>query len=298
MNSQALQIRDQSYLFKERTHVNGEVYNVHYIVRKTPFQIILGSGSSFFGAQKLECSLLYHQTNKTVDSNIGPAIEYACNHHDSPTTCAVSFRINVLSTQHLNSNFIIKIAFGNEVVFSEPIRSVSKPEQIRKKLAQCGDEDERGDETKPSKKRARSEELIAMLSLIHQTQLDQTAFFTNLSQNPIAYNNRPSNLVDNLAALITNFEEEDVEQRPTKIGRFISYLDDDKKKALASLGHFLVNLTEPTQNQPALPSLPFSTTSMENFNVLGADLSSDGYPTNGVNEEVYFPESYMNWQNF
>jgi hypothetical protein len=299
MNAQSLEIIHQSSLFKERTLSNGQDFCVNYIVRKTPFQIELQSGFSFFEAQKLDCSLRYHLTEKTVESNSGPALEYVCNYLDSPTTCAVSFRINVLSTQHSNSNFVIRFAFGNEVVFSEPIRSVSKPEQIRKKLAQYGgDEDERADETKPStKKRARSEELIAMLTNIHHSQLEQTALITSLL-NPIAYNNRPANLVDNLAALITNFEEEDVEQRPTKIGRFICALDDDNKKALASLGRFLVNLTEPTHSQLTLPPLPFTTTPMENFNVIGEELSSDGYPADGVNEEVYFPESHLNWLNF
>lgn len=296
----AMQIVHQAYLFKERTYSNGMDYNVNYIVRKTPFEITLRRASSFFGTgQNLECSLLYHQTNKAVDSNSGPAIEYVCSPSDAPNTCAVSFRINVLSTQHSNSLFVIKFTFGNDVVLSEPIRSVSKPEQIRKKLAQCDLADmPSNEEIKSSKKRARSEELLETLAIIQQSQQEQTALLSHLlSQKPSSYSHAGS-LEDNLKSLIANFEEEKADQRPSKIGRFITSLDDDKKKVLANLGHFLVNMTEPNLPLESNPPSPFSPM-MEDLNILGDPFSSDyssadEHSTKGMNE-VNFPESYLNW---
>jgi hypothetical protein len=298
-----MELLTQAYLFRETTLANGLSYRVNYIVRKTPFEIILG-GPSSFSSQKLDCSLLYHQTNKLVDANNGPAMDYVCSPLDSSThhTCAVSFRINVLSTQHSNSLFVIRFQFGHEVVFSEPIRSVSKPEQIRKKIAQCDPADYSVDDTKPStKKRARSEELLETLATIQQEQQEQTALISSLlAQKPTANNNynRPASLEDSLKSLIANFEDEEVEQRPTKIGRFITSLDDDTKKVLANLGHFLVNLTQPTHYQ-SMPPSPFSSP-VENLNILGdaftsAFTSDDEYSSNGMNEDANFPESYLNW---
>src|SRR5690348_6009835 len=97
-----MRITHQGYLYRERTIANGDDFNVNYIVRKTPFEISLisDSGVSFF-QRKLECALLYHGSDKAVESNIGPAIAYVCSpNEDAPNTCTVSFRINVLSTQH------------------------------------------------------------------------------------------------------------------------------------------------------------------------------------------------------
>jgi hypothetical protein len=294
-----LWVEHQSYLYREEIVANGEAYLSHFIVRRTPFEIVLKSTYGFFGnGQNLDCSLLYHQTNKSVDSNNGPALEYACNRTNTPGACSVSFRINVLSTQHSNSLFVIRMALGNDVVFSEPIRSVSKPEQIRKKIAQnCGEVDE-DEDVKPTKKRARSEELVAVLSDFKQVLEDHSGMLHHLLQrSPDATNyNRPrTSLEDSMKSLIANFEEEEVEERPTKIGRFISSLDDDQKKVLANLGHTLVNLTEPTHNQ-SIPPLPFQ--SMDNLNNLGEVFSNDDGSLNGVNEEVYFPESYMKWLDF
>jgi hypothetical protein len=296
----------QNYLCRERTLVNGIECNTHFVVRKTPFEIILKSPSGFFGGLNLDCSLLYHQTNKAVDSTDGGlSLGYVCNELPDRAACSVSFRINVLSSQHSNCLFVIRMALGNEVVFSEPIRSVSKPEQIRKKLAQNGDGvDDGADETKPTtKKRARSEELVDLLSTFHHTLQEHGAALNYLTQRPPnteATYNRPASLEDSMKSLIANFEEED-DQRPTKIGRFISSLDDDKKKVLADLGHFLVNLTEPTHNQ-SIPPLPFQSIDIDNVNNVGDvfsydDGSFDG-SLNGVNEEVYLPESYLNWLNF
>jgi len=293
VSTAVMRITRQSYLYRERTQINGDDFVTNFIVRKTPFEITLVVGGSACGPQKLQCALLYHKTNKPVDSNSGEPIEYVCQpHEDGTNTCSVSFRINVLSTQHSNSLFVIKFTFGNQTVLSEPIRSVSKPEQIRKKLAQCeqGSEAPSNDE-KTTKKRARAEELLETLAVIQQSQLQQTSLISSLILRGNV-NQTPKSFEENLGSLISSFQSEDVEERPKKLGRFINSLDDDKKRALVSLGIFFLNLAPLETTSPKAvgngPYLPFSP--LEELNILGEN-TSGGF----TSAEASFPESYLNW---
>jgi len=84
------------------------------------------------------------------------------------------------------------------------------------------------DETKSSKKRARSEELLETLAQIQQTQQYQTALLTSLlSQHPTLPFARPCSLEDSLMSLVASFEEEVVE-RPMKIGDYSSDYSRDE----------------------------------------------------------------------
>jgi len=227
-----LRITHQSFLFRERTISNGDDFITNYIVRKTPFEVsvVIEGAAGAPSGQKLKCSLLYHKTNKPVDSNSGPAVEYVCQPHEGRTnSCTVSFRINVLSTQHANSLFVIKFALGDISVLSEPIRSVSKPEQIRKKLAQCeqGSEAPSHDE-KTTKKRARAEELLETLAIIQQTQLQQTELISLLVGRGNVVNQAPKSMEENLGSLISSFQSEDIEERPKKLGDHSSDFSSDE----------------------------------------------------------------------
>jgi len=234
---------------------------------------------------------------ETLDSNSvsGIALEYVCQPHEGKTNaCTVSFRINVLSTQHSNSLFVIKFNFGNLEILSEPIRSVSKPEQIRKKLALCEPSEVQSEKT--TKKRARAEELLETLTIIQNTQLQHTELISSLiykshqvPANPVSI---PQSIEENLGSLISSFQSEDPEERPKKLGRFINSLDDEKKRALVSLGHFFLNLASPetTCSSKATPFSPFSP--VEELNILG-DHSCDFSSDEGLGPmEVNFFESY------
>jgi len=287
-------IANQSYLFKERVLSNGEDYNIHYVVRKTPFEITLRNDVCFFAtSQKLECHLVYHKTRKPVESNYtGPPLEYQCSSNHIPNSCSVSLRVNVLSTQHANCLFSIHFVFGSQSVFSEPIRSVSKPEQIRKKLAQCDPSELDSEHYKSSKKRARSEELLDTLAMIRHSQEHQTALITSLvsqqRHQPPTFN--PRNMEEYLKLFLSSYEHETTEQRPVKIRKFVNSLGDDKKKLLAQLGHVILNLTEAPEATGCPNPLLCSFPTLEDLNLteeFSSDLSDDSMACN--------VDGYLGW---
>jgi hypothetical protein len=290
-----MHITQQGHLYKERTIANGDDFYVNYIVRKTPFEITLSCDTLSFFQKKLDCKLLYHGSDKVVESNSGPAIAYVCSPcEDFPTTCIVSFRINVLSTQHANSLFTIKFTLENFVIFSEPIRAVSKPEQIRKKLAQCDPAENRIPVDEKNKKRARSEELLEALSCIQQSQQQQTNLITALlnrnanSAPPVVHANSALpvlTLEDSLDSLLNVFGPQ-VNDRPMKLARYVENLNPEKKNALTKMSQFFLSFNEPTSPSgkfleeyhysPFSPSGEFS-----------SDLSSDDANVMGMEQETY-----------
>jgi len=206
-----------------------------------------------------------------VECNSGPSLEYVSTPSEDGTETSVSFRINVLSTQHSNSLFLISINLGRCSVTSEAIKSVSKPEQIRKKLAQndCS-ETHMDDETK-SKKRARSEELLETLAVIQTQQAHQTELISCLfnQRNTQSHCSEPKKLEDAIETLISTFE---IEERPNKICKYITGLDQKKKQTLLNLSLALVNqlqLVQPVQNQSIQPQVYFHPFSCPDSNILG-----------------------------
>jgi len=197
-------------------------------------------------------------------------------------------RLNI--TQHANSLFVIKMSFRNQFILSEPIRSVSKPEQIRKKLAQCDVAEIPSNAEKASKKRARSEELLEALATIQQSQQEQTDLISALLHERLR---KRHGIEESLNCLINHCEDEDGEQRPTKLRRFVSSLGEEKKRVLLRLGHVLVSLTDPNQGDES-PS-PYSP--MEELNILGAECSENSSEDISIKIEDDFvgDQSFLNW---
>jgi hypothetical protein len=290
-----MHITHQGHLYKERTIANGDDFYVNYIVRKTPFEIALSCDGVSFFQKKLDCKLLYHGSDKTVESNSGPAIAYVCSPCDeSPNSCVVSFRINVLSTQHANSLFTIKFSLENFVVFSEPIRAVSKPEQIRKKLAQCdGAADNRGVVDEKNKKRARSEELLEALASIQQSQQQQTNLITallsqrnNTNSHIVSPSPRVLTFEENLDSLLDSFGPQ-VNDRPMKLARYYENLDPEKKSMLTKMSQFFISLSEPASPSGVFPADESRFSPFTPSGDFSSDLSSDDANVMGMEQETY-----------
>lgn len=184
---------------------------------------------------------------------------------------------------------------------------MSKPEQIRKKLAQCdaGDRDN-GNRIleEKNKKRARSEELLEALANIQQTQAQQTSLLTALLNRPAppttattattasayasananaAYATASANangptaarpvltLEDSLDSLLDAFGPQ-VSDRPMKLARYVESMDVEKKALLTKMSHFFLSLNEPT------------TAASGDFS---SDLSSDDANVMGMEQETY-----------
>jgi len=121
----------------------------------------------------------------------------------------------------------------------QPIKSVSKPEQIRKKLSQCesyaNHDGASTDDKASTKKRARSEELLDALANIQSSQQQQAQLMTMLLNNVCAPMKQATvspklTLEENLETLINAFAADVNEERPQKLGKFIDSLGQEKKR--------------------------------------------------------------------
>jgi hypothetical protein len=194
-----LTISKQDSLYTEKLVKNGAPKEVHYVVKNTPFTIDykienFNEKSAFnFHKCKIECSLLYDvKPPRSVDYVNKKPMEYVIHSNQKGDECSVEFRIKVLTTQLEGSLFLIKAMLWNSKDKSESleclskcIKTVSKPEQVRKKIAQ---NNKNGKETgvttttsTPSrKKRTRSDELLETLQNIQEQQNRQMEMMNNL----------------------------------------------------------------------------------------------------------------------
>jgi len=174
-----IQILKQEALYLEKLVKNGGSKEVHYVVKNTPFMIQYGfknsgdGGNSFnFSKCKVDCSLLYDMNPpKPVDFISKKPMEYVIHPSQNGSECSIEFRVKVLTTQLEGSLFLIKTRLtspdGSVIEnISRSVKTVSKPEQIRRKMAQDGSSTSTKEtlKTTPSRKK---KELEAMNCLIY-----------------------------------------------------------------------------------------------------------------------------------
>jgi len=113
-------------------------------------------------------------------------MEYVIHPTKSGNECTIDFRVKVLTTQMEGSLFLIRTKLtGSDgkvlEVITKPIKTVSKPEQIRRKMAQNGAKESDAIKSTPSrKKRTRSDELLDILQNIQTDQKQQGEIMNNL----------------------------------------------------------------------------------------------------------------------
>eukprot|EP01129_Flabellula_baltica_P014774 TRINITY_DN717_c0_g1_i3.p1 TRINITY_DN717_c0_g1~~TRINITY_DN717_c0_g1_i3.p1 ORF type:complete len:354 (+),score=85.52 TRINITY_DN717_c0_g1_i3:61-1062(+) len=188
----AITITKQHSLFEEIVVKNGCKKNVNYIVKNTPFTIDyslvnMPVGVNFKNA-RVCCSLLYDlKSKKEVDFITKKPLEYVVHPSDDGETCTIEFRVKVLTTQLEGSFFLINTVFEKGdlkvSVESQSIKAVSKPAQIRRKIAQRdGVSDESGIKrrTKSGKKRPRPDDVSEHLVDIQNVQDEHTQMLQTL----------------------------------------------------------------------------------------------------------------------
>jgi len=181
-----LYIVKQESLYLEKLVKNGGSKDVHYVVKNTPFTIHyeiknFDEGSSFnFNKCKVKCSLMFDMNPpKDVDSISKKPMEYVIHPTKGGNECAIEFRVKVLTTQMEGSLFLIKTTLvGSDGKVLEaitlPIQSVSKPEQVRRKMAKGNNNSSSLKNTTSRKKRTRSDELLEALQAIQNDQKQQS----------------------------------------------------------------------------------------------------------------------------
>jgi len=203
-----LYIVKQESLYLEKLVKNGGSKDVHYVVKNTPFTVHYGiknfeEGSTFnFNKCKVDCSLMIDMNPpKDVDYISKKPMDYVIHPTKGGNECAIEFRVKVLTTQMEGSLFLIRTSLVGSngkilEVITMPIKSVSKPEQVRRKMAK--ENNNSSVKSTPSrKKRTRSDELLETLQTIQTEQKQQSEmlnnvvgymmnmgmYFNNLSQN-------------------------------------------------------------------------------------------------------------------
>jgi len=165
---------------------NGIVRTVYVVIKNTPFQINLALAKNVIHNQivdfthfTLDVRLIYENegpVEKEVDFvKIKPA-EFKQTNNERADQTNLEMRIKVLTSQHEDMFFRAKIVAldpktGREFnpsifCYSDPIKVISKPEQIKKK--------------KPTKKRTLTDMLVETVTRIEKQQTDQQKLIEKL----------------------------------------------------------------------------------------------------------------------
>eukprot|EP00029_Vermamoeba_vermiformis_P012812 TRINITY_DN776_c0_g1_i2.p1 TRINITY_DN776_c0_g1~~TRINITY_DN776_c0_g1_i2.p1 ORF type:complete len:279 (+),score=90.87 TRINITY_DN776_c0_g1_i2:184-1020(+) len=232
----------------------------------------------------MEASLLYDsEERKPVPYLQKLPLEYFTHLNATGTEVTIEFRVKILTSQYEGSLFLLKIdainSKGTVTAISEPIKVVSKPEQIRR--LKSNTPQVKAESLAPAKKRRRvsdedsvdtsSTDVMEMLHAIRETQLRQMELMQhNLSmreQQEVCYSSEdfspldlPSDsmeVIDKPAPatlsleqafqqLIAAYNATDASERPSKIRRLIE-TDGDIASSLVAVA---------TDLSSALPNTP------------------------------------------
>jgi hypothetical protein len=137
----------QSSLHEEKVTKNGSTYNVHVVVKNSPFQVALclksPKGESFTQCA-YDIRLVYDESdNKEVAFVKVKPVEYKPTINETGDQIAFDVKIKVLSSHHEDNFFRLKIevwdpaneAFPKLISLSAPIKVISKPLRHRKKVS-------------------------------------------------------------------------------------------------------------------------------------------------------------------
>jgi len=256
-----LNVVKQNSLLEEICSKNGKTEKVHNVVKNMPFTIIVGSSGVNLTKGNLEARLIYNSADrKEVPFLAKSPLEYFTHFNTSGDEVTIEFRIKVLSSQLENSTFLIKVFVKHDAksaeVCSQPIRSVSKVQQIQRK------KDAIKNNVVPStpsidqlKKRKRSRviaededsssssnEIMEMLQHIRDTQLLQLEIMerTSLVQSPLVpklelatvsmeedscASPRTPSLEEAFRTFIAAYQATDASVRPSKLRRLLDSSD-------------------------------------------------------------------------
>jgi len=172
---------------------NGIVRTVYVVIKNTPFQINLALAKNVIHNQivdfthfTLDVRLIYENegpVEKEVDFvKIKPA-EFKQTNNERADQTNLEMRIKVLTSQHEDMFFRAKIVAldpktGREFnpsifCYSDPIKVISKPEQIKKK--------------KPTKKRTLTDMLVETVTRIEKQQTDQQKLIEKITYSASSF---------------------------------------------------------------------------------------------------------------
>eukprot|EP01125_Pyxidicula_operculata_P001542 TRINITY_DN113_c0_g1_i3.p1 TRINITY_DN113_c0_g1~~TRINITY_DN113_c0_g1_i3.p1 ORF type:complete len:362 (+),score=76.75 TRINITY_DN113_c0_g1_i3:96-1181(+) len=238
----ALQLLSQESPYSEAQSKNGDMKVVHYVVKNCPFTLRLSVEDTplDFTSAALQCTLFYDLPELKLVESVASPFDYVMTPLEHGKQCTMTARIKVLTSQHSGSHFVIKIRLtdGKNAVetYSQPIKSCSKLDAIRRKIAE-----QEGQKVKnQKKKRARSDELIETLEEIRRAQDLQTQLLTQMVSNPPRSAVAPTekktenktdlvSAVDTFLQVLSSISET---ERPSKIRKILSDLSPSRQCVL------------------------------------------------------------------
>jgi len=228
---------------------------------------VASSSSLNFNTSLLSCALCYDLPDrKEVEGVKGLPVDYLMHPSNDGKTCSVQLRIRVLSTQHHGYHFILRFRLAEKGVAieanSQPIRTTSKLDPIRRKIAEQTGQVVVTSEPKTKTKRARSDQLLESLEEIKETQREQSrlisSLFFNLSamSQPQMVNSSLKSqisLESALERLLVAYNSIDVHERPLKLRHIVSSIPaKEYQEMLHEVGSVLSN--------PLVPASPLEST--------------------------------------
>ncbi len=162
---------------------NGIQKTVHIVVKSSPFHIQLGLANPNtckvdFNQIAFDAQLIYDcDGDKEVDFVKVKPLEFKSNPSENGQILDTELRIKVLTSQHEDLLFKIRISGSNPITreeipglaaISSPIKVISKPEQLKKR--------------QPSKKRSLTETLVETINRIERKQEEQQKLIERLIQ--------------------------------------------------------------------------------------------------------------------
>jgi hypothetical protein len=177
-----LVIIEQTCLLEEKFSKNGVQKNVHVVVKNNPFMVTLALMDKHinFHRVSVDVQLVYDCSSlKEVDFVKLKPMDFKTKPNDEGDQLSVEIRIKVLTSQLEDMFFRVKITLvdprthkelPNLSAITHPIRVVSKPDQVKKKVKK--------------RKRAPTDNLMDMLGRIEAQQREQQRMLKKLCVVP------------------------------------------------------------------------------------------------------------------
>jgi len=145
-SSSFLSVVKQTSPFEERVTRNGIQRDIHVVIKNSPFMVHMAAARNCdldLNHVAFEASLLYDtEGEKGVDFVKVKPIEFKCTPNETGDQVAVELRIKVLTSQHEDMFFKVRIQGQDPVtkqdvphlkIITSPIKVISKPEQLKKR---------------------------------------------------------------------------------------------------------------------------------------------------------------------
>jgi len=252
--SHFLTIIKQQSLESETFTENGVKKSVHYVVKNTGFEFIIGlepvdltqkTESLDFSQVALRASLMYDcKDDKEVSCvKINPLTYRGVP--STSSTCRLDAMIKVLSSQHEDMNFCIKFEpvcatsklplAGVSAVFSEPIHVISKP-GVLKNLHKAS---EKGPSTRNKTKAQQTLDAVSRIELQLQQQrslLDQVLANSQLGKRQRRDDTDRDPFTDACYQLLQEFQKLPQDERPNKLRRVLDESEELKQLFSSAAG--------------------------------------------------------------